>query len=559
MIVGIDVGGTHTDGVLLKNGRLSHNCKIETDKSHLAETINHCLTKLLSASHPSQIQKIVISSTLCTNVILENKMDPVGLLLVPGPGRRIKWNEKFHQVAVFEGAIDHRGKVTQPLPEQPILNKLQSFRDAGITNFAVVSKFSIRNAVFENQLSETILQQNPDCLVTQGHQLSGQLNFPRRVASAYLNSAVKRVQTDFIHSLKHAFQEHKLSCPFYFLKADGGMMNLAAAEFLPVQTIHSGPAAGVMGIWAQETENRCAVTLDVGGTTTDIGLLINNAPTFEPQGVSISNYKTLVRGIYTHSVPVGSDSVVTVRDKELMILPERRDNAAAFGGKHATPTDALVVSGAMKSGNAHRATEALLPLAEQLDISVADFARLVITQFSQKIRQAIEQLLNAVNGQPIYTIYELLEWEDYNPDKIILVGGASTALKGVFDQVWDIPVVIPEVHSVTNAYGAAVSRMTLTQTGHADTSRGILILAEQGIRKKIPHSFTPEELKTEVLYQLIESARENGIPAAEQQNYEIVDFSEFNMVEGAFRTGKLIDIIAQIKPGISSDACHPNE
>ena len=147
--------------------------------------------------------------------------------------------------------------------------------------------------------------------------------------------------------------------PVYILKADGGTILIDESLDCPVQTIHSGPAAGIMGVLATAQIKEDAVALDIGGTTTDISIFADGVPLLEPSGVSINGRKTLIRGLYTKSIGVGGDSVVKVENGNILIGPQREGPAAALGGPFPTPTDAMIVQGIVDFGDKQKAESAI--------------------------------------------------------------------------------------------------------------------------------------------------------------------------------------------------------
>jgi len=181
--------------------------------------------------------------------------------------------------------------------------------------------------------------------VSLGHRMSGHLNFPRRIATTYLNEAVWERYRYFVTEVLRFVHERRIDVPIYILKADGGTFDIEQSVEFPVQTILSGPAASVMGMLTMTACKEDAIALDIGGTTTDIAVFADGVPLLEPFGVTIDGRKTLIRGLRTKSVGVGGDSVVSLREGKLSVGPEREGPAAAFGGPFPTPTDAMIVLG----------------------------------------------------------------------------------------------------------------------------------------------------------------------------------------------------------------------
>jgi N-methylhydantoinase A/oxoprolinase/acetone carboxylase beta subunit len=185
--------------------------------------------------------------------------------------------------------------------------------DSGVECAGIVSKFSVRNSSHEARISSLVKDDFQH--ICQGHTMSGSLNFPRRLNTTYLNVAVMPVQERFVSSVQDALARLGIDAPLFFLKADGGTYASSAASRLPVETILSGPAASMMGALALTDQYQGAVlVLDVGGTTTDMGILLNGVPILELQGVDIGGLKTLVSGLKVISVGAGGDSCVWTQD-----------------------------------------------------------------------------------------------------------------------------------------------------------------------------------------------------------------------------------------------------
>ena len=144
-----------------------------------------------------------------------------------------------------------------------------------------------------------------------GHRISGNLNFARRIATTYLNAAVYPIHKEFYHAVEKSLEAKGLNLPLRLLKADGGNMNFESSIDYPAQTILSGPAASVMGAVAFGPENEDTLVMDIGGTTTDMAVLINRAPVLNPLGIKLADYKTLIRSLETLSISVWAATVLS--------------------------------------------------------------------------------------------------------------------------------------------------------------------------------------------------------------------------------------------------------
>lgn len=411
LLVGIDMGGTNIDGVVIDDGVLIKSVKRQVDRSDFFRSIWGCLQELLQGVDRERIGRINLSTTISTNAIVEKQLSGVGLILQTGPGLKWEFDELEDYITYLSGSVDHRGSVVQGLDQEELAEIRARYAEQPPEALVVVTKFSTRNPELELQIRDFFAGEFED--ITLGHSLSGKLNFPRRVQTAYLNAAVGRTFRSFVSDLQQALERERIAAPVYILKADGGTVDLAGASARPVESILSGPAASFMGMMAlQQSDVRRVepearlesgsglelksepepepdeaqlgaylagtaaaarsvepegegdmVLIDVGGTTTDLFFLVDGVPVFEPQGIEIDGRKTLVRAIFSTSIGLGGDSHVRSEGGILKIGPRRLDNAVAYGGKFLTPTDALVYLGALSGDYPELSKAALEELA----------------------------------------------------------------------------------------------------------------------------------------------------------------------------------------------------
>ena len=245
MIIGLDVGGTHTDAVLIGNGSILRQVKVATDTCNLFDCVWACLEMVTRDVPPQAIRRAVLSTTLTTNAIAEGKLENTGVVVSAGPGidpANFQIGSHYYCVS---GSIDHRGREVQPLRKREIEEIADIFLAENIRRAAVISKFSVRNPKHELEMAQ-ILRRSCE-VVVQGHSLSAALNFPRRIVTAWLNAAVQSVHKMFFQAVRDSLKSKGLEIPMYILKADGGTMSFEASIDAPEQTIFSGPAASVLG------------------------------------------------------------------------------------------------------------------------------------------------------------------------------------------------------------------------------------------------------------------------------------------------------------------------
>jgi N-methylhydantoinase A len=550
MILGIDVGGTHTDAVLIDHLVVLKKAKVLTDGNNLLASLLAVTNELVDESTFGQLERVVLSTTISTNAIVQNKVDRVGMLVVSGPGLPPSLYSVPRDTCFISGYINHRGMEIAAIDRNEAVLIRDGFISEGIRNVGIVGKFSTRNPRQETELQEIVRDRLDH--VSLGHRMSGHLNFPRRIATTYLNEAVWGLYQRFVGEVLHFVRARGINVPIYILKADGGTFDISQSMEFPVQTILSGPAASIMGILATTGCDSDAIALDIGGTTTDIAVFADGVPLFEPFGVTIEGHKTLIRGLRTRSIGVGGDSVVRLREGSFSIGPEREGPAAAFGGPFPTPTDAMIVLGMTGIGDPDRAAAAIRPLADALHRPIAEVAGAIFRETCRMIAVRVREFVEEINNQPVYTIHEMLDGKRLNPHLLYVVGGPAGLLAPELGRLLNCETRIPVHSEVANAIGAALARTTAEMTLLADTERRILTIGEEGFQTPIPPRFTMEEVVRVGTEKLREKVLKMGA-AEEDLEIEVVEAQEFNMIREYCTTGKNIRVKVQIKPGCIAD------
>lgn len=547
MILGIDVGGTHTDSVLMNNRQIIRKSKVLTDKENILQSV---LTATRAVAEPDDIkklQRIVLSTTISTNAVVQNQMDEVGLIVMNGPGVAPQDLPLADKTRLVAGYMNHRGMEAEPINKAELEEAQYLLEKKGIDHFAIIGKFATRNPAHEKAAEALFAKKAKH--VSVSHQLSGSLNFPRRIATTYLNEAVWSLHGKLVAQLDAYMKELGVNVPLYILKADGGTIEYRQSQTQPVQTILSGPAATIMGVLPFVSQEKDSISVDIGGTTTDIALFADGVPLLEPLGVQIEGHKTAVRGLLTHSIGVGGDSHVRVLDGKLLLGPERRGAAMALGGPVPTPTDAALVLGLADFGDRAKAFSAMESLAVQLNQKPEETARAVLNLAGELITAKIRSMLEEVNGKPVYTIHELLEGRRINPAEMIVIGGPAPFMAETLEKMAGYTAVVPQNSDVINASGAAMARTTVELNLVADTEDGSLSIAEEGVLQRISSSFTERDVIDLGKNMLIEKARAAGA-REEDIVVEIADIQSFNVVRGWSTTGKNIRVRLQVKPGL---------
>ncbi|HBT87838.1 MULTISPECIES: hydantoinase/oxoprolinase family protein [unclassified Desulfobacter] len=549
MILGLDVGGTNTDVVFLSPKGVQKYVKVPTQPDNLFKSVLSGFTLILEDVDPGLVERVVISTTLTTNAIVQQTVTPVGIIVSAGPGidpENFRTGDQYYAVG---GSINHRGREIEPINEAEIQIVGEKLKKAGIEYVGVVGKFCVRNPSHEILIKRILDKQFKQIFL--GHHVSGNLNFPRRIATTYMNAAVYPLHKDFFQAVEQSLEEMGLTVPIQILKADGGTMTLAASMDFPAQTVLSGPAASIMGAIPYAPEGQDAVVLDIGGTTTDIAFLVDKTPLLEPVGIQRGGYKSLIRSLRTVSEGIGGDSALRINDKnKLTVGPDRMGPAMAFGGSVPTPTDALVVLGLMDSGDQDRARQGIKSIAGQLGMEEKEAAEHIFKICCNIILKKTFEMIDTLNSKPVYTVHDFLEGYKFSPDTILLMGGPARFFAEKIQDMYQLETIAVPYASVANAIGAALARTTCEVTVNADTEQGVVTAHEEDFAEPVSKSFSKDDL-VETAYSLLKDKAENaGADPDNLNEVEVVEFQEFNIVRNFSPRGKIFRMKIQLKPGL---------
>jgi len=549
MLIGIDVGGTFTDGVLCAEGKILNTAKRPTKEKELQDSIIAVLDDLLQGIKGSDITHVAISTTLVTNLLATGGGDRVALILIPGPGLNWHKMEFLPYTYIARGATDFRGRIIEPLDQGQIEEIGKLIVAADIHKVAVVGKFSQRNSSHERQAAAILKEQHPHLEVVTGFEVSGQLNFLRRAVTTYYTAMTKEKWSGFADGIKKAIRERGITSPIHILKADGGTMPLKMSLRYPCETVFSGPAASVMGAFALTMDQQTSVVVDIGGTTTDLGLILEGKPLYASRGALLGGHYSHVRSFAVRSIPLGGDSAVRLSGGEIVVGPERLGPAACFGGPAATPTDAVNVLEGGKLGHLELSSRALEEVSQQAGLTVRELAQRIVRQVNIQLEAEIKEMFKSWEQEPAYKIWEIVNRRRVKPERVVGIGAAAGAFVPALAGRLGCRALVHRYSPVANALGAAVARPTLSILLHADTQRQSYYLNLEGISGKFNPAWQLKEAKELALKQLHEIAVKRGI-GRYADRYEFFLEEQFNMIRGWSTVGKLFDVGVQITPGI---------
>ena len=587
MLLGLDVGGTFTDAVIIEGHRVVSSAKRRTTKDNLMQGIGEALDAVLASCDTSNIEQVTLSTTVVTNTIVEEKEQAVDLYVVTGPGRNV--DDIFPVSPIYlQGYTDHRGIVVERTSTDGVRDIAHMIQARSGTDLAAVSaKFGIRNPQEELSITEALKERYNT--ISNGSLLSGSLNFPRRTISAYFNSAVTPVFTVFKKNVEDALSARNIKALLHILKADGGSLPMEHMVSRPVETAFTGPAATVLGLSALGAiGNTHTVALDIGGTTTDISLWKQGKPLMTKNGVSIREYPSAVRSFAVTSVGIGGESVVRIVDGEIMVGPERVGPSAALGGNEPTLGDALILLGHASYGDVELATQSLQQLADMLqadgkhgerentfgnyggntfgnysentfedhnsekqyihNTSALDVAQNIVEKALETIQHGIDEVVQAENKRPVYVVADIVNPDVFAAAQIVVVGGTASSLGPSIGEFLNLPVTIPENAAVANAIGAALALSTIELTVHVDTKRRLLVIPELGIKQQTCTLKRAEQVVECAKEALMKEALRLGLDKT--QEVEVISIEDFPVVEGWQSMERLITVKVQLAAGV---------
>ena len=337
--LGIDTGGTYTDAVLYddSNGHVVRTAKSLTTHYDLSIGISDVIGLIDSDEFPLSecVQIAAISTTLATNAIVEGRGGSICLLLIghkPASLERANLNSALRgDPAVFLcGGHTAYGDESESLDLRQAKSEITKYAKS-VSAFAVAGMFSVRNNEHEIAVRDLVLQLT-DKPVTCTHELTANLDAPRRATTAVLNARLIAPITELVQTVRMELKNRGVTAPLMVVKGDGSMVSADIATIRPVETVLSGPAASIVGA-SKLSQNPVSIISDIGGTTTDIAILAGGAPRIDRDGARIGGFRTFVEAVDVVTVGLGGDSQISFT-KPLEVGPNRAMPISSLGHQH---------------------------------------------------------------------------------------------------------------------------------------------------------------------------------------------------------------------------------
>ncbi len=319
LIIGFDAGGTFTDSVIFntETKKIISSGKSLTTNFDLSQGIKKSLNvtlKDIPTRDKKNIKQIIVSSTLATNSLINSNGCRVGLILI-GFDKSIFKNKPLvdacnnGNMCLIKGGHDAEGNEKEKLDFKSI-QKFVEINKSKFESIAIASQFSTRNPDHENRTKEFLIKKNKIKLpITCSHELSYELNGPRRAITCALNASLTHIISDLLNNIELILKEKKIIAKIMVVKGDGSLIDSKTARYRPIDTTMSGPAASCTGA-AWLTGKKDAIVVDIGGTSTDISLLNSGYPEVSKKGARIGVWDTMVEAISISTQGLGGDSEI---------------------------------------------------------------------------------------------------------------------------------------------------------------------------------------------------------------------------------------------------------
>jgi N-methylhydantoinase A/oxoprolinase/acetone carboxylase beta subunit len=447
--IGIDIGGTNTDIVLIDSeGTIVAEAKTATTLD-INEGIKNALMHVLKEGNilPEQISGIFFGTTQIANAIhQQNDLYKVGVVRVAGQRPEAfpscyLWPEALRKslyidTVTVDGGFECHGEPITPVNPAQIKTAVKELLNQGIESLAVVGAFASLNPRHEILVKEIAHDLTKGELpVSLSHQIGG-AGFLERENSTILNAALKGVMTQAFKSLTQTCATFGLAAPIWITQNNGSIVDLAHAIDYPVLTISAGLTNSCIGgMKLGKVED--AIIIDIGGTSTDVGVIRKGIPRRCLNNSMIGGVKLNFPMPDVYSIGMGGGSHVQVERNSITIGPKSSGSrtfseSVSFGGSQTTLTDIALALGYIDIPGAR---------PENVDLSLRG-CRAVINEGVGKIYELIAKIGPEVCSLPI----------------VMIGGGATLFPKKLLDERF----IIPPYARVANAYGAALAEISAT-------------------------------------------------------------------------------------------------
>ena len=447
--IGIDVGGTNTDAVLIDDGEVQCAVKAPTSEDVTGGIISALSALRAAPAGKGKVDSVMIGTTHFVNAIVQRRsLSPVGALRIGDPVSAslmpfCDWPGDLAQIAKggvwsVGGGHEYDGRPILPLDEDAVREAAIEMCDQGLTAIAIASIFSPIDADHEQRAAVIIADEIPGAVITLSSDL-GRIGLLERENVALLNAALSSLAIQTINAFEAALRQGGINAPLYITQNDGTVVEAATAIRFPVYSFASGATNSMRGA-AYLSSIDDAIVVDVGGTTTDVGQLVSGFPRESNAVVEIGGVRTLFRMPELLSFGLGGGSHVCLDPLQvgpLSVGYQLIHDGLIFGGSQLTTTDIAVANGLLDLGN----TELLCSINSATQSAVlAECERLIEEAIDRVKTRAGDTPLIAVGGGAFLVPDQLRGVSDLHRvvhgDCANAVGAAIAQVSGEVDQIF---------------------------------------------------------------------------------------------------------------------------
>lgn len=443
MHIGIDVGGTNTDAALMDGSTTLVGLKRSTTED-VTSGIVQVIEDLRAAHHfeGADISAVMIGTTHFINALVQAKrLAPTAALRLGLPATQalpplIDWPEELTaaiaaRTYLAHGGYEFDGRPISPIDHAELRHHAEDMKAHGIRSVAVSSVFSPVNHDLEVEAANVIAEVlGADVAISLSHEI-GRIGLLERENATVINAALRELASEIVDGLATAVRAQGIEAPIFLSQNDGTLMDEDYVRRYPVATFASGPTNSMRGAALTSGLDTCAV-VDVGGTTADIGLLINGFPRETANEVKVAGIRTNFRMPDVLSIGIGGGSIVDERTAE--VGPESvgyklKTEALVFGGSTLTATDIAVAAGRADIGDRSKVAH--------LD---PEFVQRVLDRIGERIEEAVDRMRTSPDPIPL-----------------VAVGGGSVLLPDTLPMFGKVSK--PENYAIANAIGASIAQV----------------------------------------------------------------------------------------------------
>ncbi len=441
MYLGVDVGGTNTDAVLMDGRNLVAAAKLPTTEDVTSGIVNAVTELMRQGVGGGQVDAVMVGTTHFTNALLECKgLCPTGIIRLALPATQllpplVDWPERLKDATggftrMVGGGNEFDGREISALDRDALQDAVRDFEKDDVRAVAISGVFSPVDPTHEREAAALVREVAPDMRVCLSHE-NGRMGLLERENAAFLNACLGDVAAATVSGIEAALQRLGIDAPLYMSQNDGTLMDTSFAARFPVLTVSSGPTNSMRGA-AFLSGVTDGIVVDIGGTSTDVGALVKGFPRESAVSVEVAGVRTNFRTPDMVSVALGGGTVVG--DDPWTFGPDSvgyrlTEAAVVFGGETLTATDIAVARGRARIGDWR--------LLAGTNRQVVDRG---IAEIDARAESAVDRVKISQGDVPV-----------------VLVGGGNVLLGDSLPGA--SKVLRPENAGVANAIGAAIAQV----------------------------------------------------------------------------------------------------